>query len=246
VVVSLLYKLSRVLLSVPAALLRRDSSKDAELLVPRHENGLRRRQIVGPVRYEPTDRFWLAALSSLIPRRRWSIVFPVTPTTLLAWHRRFIAARWDYTARRPSTRRPCTQTTIKKPILQLAPENPQWGHRARSNAAVIAELLALPHEVAVLRRQVNRPRLSWSGRASLSALTRVLPPRLRSHRLVTPATLLAWHRRLLTRNGATPIEPDGPPSTTRFRDLILRLSQETHDGDTVAHYRPCPALRVPA
>jgi putative transposase len=64
--VSLLYKLSRRLVSVPALVLRRDSSKDAELLVLRHENAVLRRQITGPIRYEPADRIWFAALSSLI------------------------------------------------------------------------------------------------------------------------------------------------------------------------------------
>jgi hypothetical protein len=67
VIVSLLYTVSRKLLSVPAVLLRHDSSKDAELLVLRHENAVLRRQISGPVRYEPADRLWFAALSSLIP-----------------------------------------------------------------------------------------------------------------------------------------------------------------------------------
>ena len=132
-VVSLLYKLSRVLLSVPAVVLRRDSAKDAELLVLRHENAVLRRQISGPVRYEPPDRFWFAALSSLIPRCRWRTVFPVTPTTLLAWHRRFVAAKWDYTARRRSTGRPTTQATIKKLISRLASETP-GGATAESTA----------------------------------------------------------------------------------------------------------------
>jgi peptidoglycan/xylan/chitin deacetylase (PgdA/CDA1 family) len=109
--------------------LRRDSSKDAELLVLRHENAVLRRQISGPVRYEPTDRFWFTALSSLIPRRRWPTVFAVTPATLLAWHRRFIAARWNYTARRRSPGRPTTRAAIQKLILRLASENPRWGHR---------------------------------------------------------------------------------------------------------------------
>jgi hypothetical protein len=75
---------TRRLLSVPAVLLRRDTSKEAELLVLRHENAVLRRQIAGPVRYEPADRFWSAALSSLLPRRRWRDIFPVTPGTLLA------------------------------------------------------------------------------------------------------------------------------------------------------------------
>jgi putative transposase len=68
-------------------------SKEAELLVLRHENAVLRRQIAGRVRSEPADRFWFAALSSLIPRYRWSNVFTVTPATLLAWHSRFITAK---------------------------------------------------------------------------------------------------------------------------------------------------------
>ncbi|MFF7856876.1 integrase [Streptomyces sp. NPDC007904] len=82
-IVSLLYRVARRLLSVPSVLLCRDTAKDAELLVLRHENAVLRRQIAGPVRYEPADRFWLAVLSGLIPRRRWREVFPVTPGTLL-------------------------------------------------------------------------------------------------------------------------------------------------------------------
>jgi hypothetical protein len=127
VIVSLLYKLSRTLLSVPAVVPLRDSSKDAELLVLPHENAVLRRQVSGPVRYEPADRLWFAALSSLIPRSRWRTVFPVTPATPLAWHRRH--PKWDYTARRRSTGRPSTRAAIKKLVLQLATDNPRWGHR---------------------------------------------------------------------------------------------------------------------
>src|SRR3981081_1030604 len=102
-----------MLLSVPAVVLHRDNFKDPPLLVLRHENAVLRRQIPGRVRYEPADRLWFAALSSLIPRRHWARVFPVTPETLLAWHRRFISAKWDYTARRQKTGRPCTRAAIK-------------------------------------------------------------------------------------------------------------------------------------
>src|SRR5216683_5475990 len=84
-------------------LARRQVSKDAELLVLRHENAVLRRQ-AGRVRYEPAGRLWLAALSRLIPRHRWTEVFAVTPATLLAWHRRLVARKWDYAnLRRPGT-----------------------------------------------------------------------------------------------------------------------------------------------
>lgn len=105
VIVSLLYRVTRKLLAVPGILLRRDTTKEAELFVLRHENTVLRRQLAGPVRYEPADRFWFAALSSLIPRRRWAQVFPVQPGTVLAWHRRLIAKKWDYSKRRGATRR---------------------------------------------------------------------------------------------------------------------------------------------
>ncbi len=78
-------------------------SKDAELLVLRHENAVPRRQI-GRVRYQPGDRLWLAALSRQIPWHRWGEVLAVTPATLLAWHRRLVAGKWDNASRRPPGR----------------------------------------------------------------------------------------------------------------------------------------------
>jgi transposase len=110
--------------------------------VLRHENAVLRRQISGPVRYELPDRFWFAALSSLISRYRWPIVFPVTPATLLGWHRRFIAATWDYSARRRSSGGPTTHATIKTLIVRLASENPRWGHRR-----IHGELARLGHQI---------------------------------------------------------------------------------------------------
>jgi putative transposase len=78
-VVSLLYQLTRRLLSVPAVLLHHDTAKDAELVVLRRENAVLRHQITGQIRYEPADRFWFAGLSSVLPRRRWHDIFPIRP-----------------------------------------------------------------------------------------------------------------------------------------------------------------------
>ena len=69
----------------------------------------------------------------------------------------------------------------------------------RATSSRDIELLVLRHEVAVLRRTNPKPRLDWADRAILAALIRRLPAVLRGHRLVTPATVLRWHNRLITR-----------------------------------------------
>ena len=74
----------------------------------------------------------------------------------------------------------------------------------RSSASKNIELLVLRHEVAVLRRANPQPRLDWADRAVFAALVRVLPTMLRRHRLVTPGTILRWHRLLVTKNGRIP------------------------------------------
>ena len=96
----------------------------------------------------------------------------------------------------------------------------------RSHASKDAEVLVLRHEVMVFRRQVARPRPDWADRAVLAALARLLPAALRGTRLVAPGTLLAWHRRLITRKGTYPSRPGRPAIGQEIRDLVLRLAGE--------------------
>jgi hypothetical protein len=130
---SILHRLVRSLLGLTAVLVRGDLSRDAELLVLRHENAVLRRQI-SRVRDRPVDRVWLAALSRLVLRRRWAEVFAVTPATILAWHRKLVSRRGDYTARRQPGRLP-TAAGITKLATRPGPPGP----RRRRREAVPAD-----------------------------------------------------------------------------------------------------------
>jgi putative transposase len=119
--------LMRWTFALAVLMIRTEQAKNAELLVLRHENAVLRRH-AGRVRYEPADRAWFTALTRFIPRRRWTGVFPVTPATLLAWHRKLAAKKYD-TSKRRQPGRPATVRSIARLTVRLAQENPLWGYR---------------------------------------------------------------------------------------------------------------------
>jgi hypothetical protein len=96
----------------------------------------------------------------------------------------------------------------------------------RSSASNNAELLVLRHDVAVLRRTKPRPCLDWADRAVRAALIRLLPRRLRAHRLVTPGTVLRWHRRLVRKKWTYPNRTGRAPVSAEIAALIERLATE--------------------
>src|SRR5437764_184619 len=96
----------------------------------------------------------------------------------------------------------------------------------RSDAVKDVEILVLRHEVAVLRRQVARPRPDWADRAVIAALARLLPKRLRLHRIVTPGTLLAWHRRIVKNKWTYQNATGRPPVPEEIRELVRRLARQ--------------------
>src|SRR6266496_6681227 len=96
----------------------------------------------------------------------------------------------------------------------------------RSPASKDVELLVLRHEVAMLRRTQPSPRMDWADRAVLAALIRHLPRTLRAHRLVTPGTVLRWHRSLVARKWTYPNRTGRQPVRTEINMLIGRLATE--------------------
>jgi putative transposase len=125
VALRLVYLIFIRLLGIPALLLRSDISKEAEILVLRHQLAVLRRQIARP---KPSwaDRALISALARLLPKAR-RVGLLVTPRILLRWHADLVKRRWTYKRKTPG--RPPMRPTIHALVLRLAAENPTWGYR---------------------------------------------------------------------------------------------------------------------
>ena len=103
--------------------------------------------------------------------------------------------------------------------------------RTRSDTTKEIEILVLRHQLAVLHRRTPRPRISWPDQALIAALTRLLPTRRRLGFLVTPASILRWHQRLVSRRWTTqPARSGRPAIPAGLRALAVRLATENRPG----------------
>ena len=96
----------------------------------------------------------------------------------------------------------------------------------RSNDFKDLEIVVLQHELDVLRRRTRRPTMTWTDRLFLAAASRLLPRARWQSFIVTPATLLAWHRRLVARRWTYVRRAGRPPIRREIRALVLRLARD--------------------
>jgi len=226
----LLYLILRAVVGWLGLLTRTGASKDAEILLLRHQLAVLRRQVARP-RLSWADRAVQAALSRLVPRSRWPRLF-VTPETVLRWHRDLIRRRWTVPHR---AGRPPTRPTIRQLVLRMTADNPGWGYRR-----IHGELVGLGHKVApstvwlILKRAGIDPAPRRSGqtwRQFLAAqadsilacdfahVDTVLLPRLYLFFVVELSTRRVW---LL---GVT-AHPDGPWVTQCARNFLMDLGDQ--------------------
>jgi putative transposase len=161
VTLRLLYLLVRAVVGWLGLLARSESSKEAEILLLRHQLAVLRRQVARP-RPCWADRALQAALSRLVPGGRWPRLF-VAPETVLRWHRDLVRRRWSVRRRGG---RPPTRPSVRQLVLRMAADNPGWGYRR-----IHGELVGLGHRLApstvwlILRRSGIDPAPRRAGQS---------------------------------------------------------------------------------
>jgi putative transposase len=228
--------LMRWLFGLAVLVSRGDRAKNAELLVLRHENAVLRRN-AGRVQYEPADRVWFAALTRFIPRRRWAEVFPVTPATLLAWHRRLAARKYD-TSKRCRPGRPVTVRSIAGLAVRLAHENPLWGYRRIHGELTKLGVIIAPSTIYEIQRGAGidpAPRRSgptWrqflhAQAAGILAVDFLHVDTVTLTRLYVLVFIEHGSRRMHV--GGVPAHPTGEWTVQQARNLALDLGQRFGD-----------------
>ncbi|HEY3035256.1 MAG TPA: integrase core domain-containing protein, partial [Streptosporangiaceae bacterium] len=207
-----------------------------ELLVLRHENAVLHRH-AGRIRHEPADRLWFAALARLLPRRRWTEIFAVTPATLLVWHRGLAAGKYD-TSKSPEPARPPTVPGIARLVVRPARENPRWGYRRIHGELTKPGVPVAPSAVWEIRhaagidpaprragpawRQFLHARPPGSSRPAFLHADTVLLRRLHVLVFIAPGT-----RRM--HLGGVTANPTGEWTVQQARNLALTVGERFED-----------------
>ena len=244
---SLLYRLVRRVVELLGILRMDDAAKDAEILVLRHQLAVLQRQ-VGRPRFTWADRAVIATLAKLVSREGWA-AFPVTPETILRWHRALVRRRWTYPHRRPG-RPPLPGETVEL-ILRLARENPRWGY-----LRIVGELKKLGASISkgsvanVLRSNGLRPAPRRAGPTWAEFLRAQAKGVVATDFLTVDTVLLPRYyvlfvveieRRVVHLLGVT-ANPNGPWVTQVARNFVADLEEAgqrfrflIRDRDTEIH-----------
>jgi putative transposase len=228
---SFVYLVARNLFALVWLLGRPRRSKEAEILVLRHELAILRRRAPRP-KPTPADRALLTALSRSLPRPAWT-VFPFKPETLLRWHRQLTARRWTYSHRPPG--RPPLERSLHTLILRLASENPHWGYKR-----IVGELKGLGVCVSAtsvrkvlleagLKPAPQRTRSSWRAFLRAQAVSTLACDFLTVETAFLQRIYVLFFISLATRRIeylACTAKPDGQWTAQQARNLVLQLGDE--------------------